>query len=114
MAEDPVLEWLLEEDQPSVRYRTLTELLGRRASDPEVRKARRRIPTVGWAAELLAERGAWGGWGDEAQLYTPKKLDDPQKLKVFSDMALDALKNVPEDKAKVLTEKIKTGMTKKK
>jgi hypothetical protein len=89
MAEDPVLEWLLEEDQPSVRYRTLTELLGRRASDPEVRKARRRIPTVGWAAELLAERGAWGGWGDEAQLYTPKYTSTTWKMLVLADLGLD-------------------------
>jgi hypothetical protein len=50
---------------------------------------------------------------EQSQLYNPKKLDDPQKLKVFSDLALDALKGVPEDKAKVLTEKIKKGMKKK-
>ncbi len=50
---------------------------------------------------------------EQAQLYNPKKLDDPQKLKVFSDLALDALKAVPEDKAKALTEKIKKGMKKK-
>lgn len=38
-ATDGVLDWLLEPDCQPVRYLTLTRLLGRRASDPEVRKA---------------------------------------------------------------------------
>lgn len=49
---------------------------------------------------------------EQAQLYTPRKLDDPEKLKVFSNLALDALKSSPEDKSKELTEKIRKGMKK--
>ncbi len=50
---EPVLTWLLEENQPSVRYYTLTDLLDRKDDDPEVRAARKRIPRIGWASELL-------------------------------------------------------------
>lgn len=39
-----VLDWLLEESDPSVRYRTLTELLDVDPNDLRVREARAHIP----------------------------------------------------------------------
>ena len=48
-----VLDWLLEEDQPSIRYLALRDLLGRPESDPEVRTTKRRIPLVGWVADIF-------------------------------------------------------------
>lgn len=54
----PVLDWLLEESQPSVRYRTLTELLGRPENDADAREARKEIPEKGWAASILADEDA--------------------------------------------------------
>lgn len=54
MASKSVVNWLREENPSSIRYRTLTELLGRGANDAEVREARARIPHVGWAADVLA------------------------------------------------------------
>ena len=36
LKDDPI-PWLLEDGNPCVRYRTLTELLERPADDPEVR-----------------------------------------------------------------------------
>ncbi len=83
-----VLDWLLEPEQPAVRYRTLTELLGRRASDPEVRAAKARIPAVGWAAELLARRNPGGWWAEEKSLYLPKYLATNWCLLVLSELGL--------------------------
>ncbi len=57
-----VLDWLLEEDQPSVRYHTLVDLLGRKEADPDVREARSRIPRVGWAQDLLRTQKPEGYW----------------------------------------------------
>ncbi len=57
-----VLDWLLEDDQPSVRYYALIDLLGRGASDPDVRGARARIPKAGWAAQLLKRQKKGGYW----------------------------------------------------
>jgi len=49
----------------------------------------------------------------QAQLYDRKRQDDPEKLKVFSNLALTALKDVPETKqTKDLSEKIQKGMKK--
>ncbi len=55
-------DWLLEDGQPAVRYFTLVDLLGRREEDPEVRRARSRIPKVGWAAQLLRRQKPKGHW----------------------------------------------------
>ncbi len=92
-----VIAWLLEEDQPAVRYRTLTELLHRPASDPDVRAARRNIPVRGWAAEILARRDPAGWWARERSLYTPKYLSTNWNLLALSDLA--ATRAIPEVRA---------------
>ena len=47
------LGWLLEEDNPSVRYFTLTDLLDRPRDDPDVLDARRAIMELGAVPEFL-------------------------------------------------------------
>lgn len=59
---EQVHQWLLEEDQPAVRHRTLVDLLDRREDDPEVRAARSAIGRVGWAAEQLRQQNPKGFW----------------------------------------------------
>ncbi len=88
VAPPKVIEWLLEEDQPSVRYLTLKTLLGRSESDPEVRQAKLQIPRIGWAAEILSERRSGGYWVDGERLYVPKYLSTNWKLLVLSDLGL--------------------------
>lgn len=60
MRRDKVLEWLLEPNQPPVRYLALTQLLGRKETDSDVQDAKARIPSAGWAAEILARRDRVG------------------------------------------------------
>jgi hypothetical protein len=48
-----IITWLLEEDQPSVRYYTLVDILGRKENDPEVKEAYSKIPRKGWAKHIL-------------------------------------------------------------
>jgi hypothetical protein len=51
---------------------------------------------------------------EQAQLFGQRKLGDPEKLKVFSNLASSALKDVPETKqTKELNAKIQSGMKKK-
>lgn len=57
-----VIDWLLEDEQPSVRYFTLVDLLGRKEDDAEVRQARSGIPRVGWGAQLLSRQKPKGYW----------------------------------------------------
>lgn len=86
MTSQRVLNWLLEEEQPSVRYLALRDLLGRSESDPEVREAKRRIAETGWVSEILSERHPEGWWEDGRSLYVPKYRATNWRMLVLSDL----------------------------
>ncbi len=48
-----VVDWLLEENEPSVRYFTLTDILDKPEDDPQVSKARNDILLRGTARDIL-------------------------------------------------------------
>lgn len=67
---DP-LPWLLEPENPSVRYWALTDLLDRPASDPDVQAARAAIAHQALTRQLFALQHPEGYWGaDETRPYT--------------------------------------------
>ena len=82
------LGWLLEETQPSIRYLALTKLLDRAENDPEVQSTKEKIPTTGWAADILAKQQPSGWWEDKEKLYTPKYLSTNWMLLILSDLGL--------------------------
>jgi hypothetical protein len=92
-----VLQWLLSEDQPSVRYRTLTELLDRPPDDPEVPEAQRAILVRGWASRMLAARDAGGWWENPQSLYRPKYLATNWRLLTLAELGVT--REVPEIRA---------------
>jgi len=57
------LDRLLDPADPALRVRVLTDLLGRKADDPEVRAARKRIPEQPWVKATLAAHNGDGTWG---------------------------------------------------
>jgi hypothetical protein len=85
---DPV-PWLLEPENPSVRYWTLVDLLDRPVDDPEVRAARAAIPTSPPAAELLAAQKRDGYWV-KRDYYLPKAYGTFWVLSVLADLGLSA------------------------
>jgi len=67
---DP-LPWLLDPENPSVRYWTLTDILGRSASDAEVQETRAAIARQPLVEELFVRQHPDGHWGDdETKPYT--------------------------------------------
>jgi hypothetical protein len=83
------LKWLLEEGEPSVRYLTLTQLLGKPEKDPEVKSAKKAIGQEhGWAAAILAKQKPGGWWVHQENLYRPKYLSTNWMLLVLSDLGL--------------------------
>ena len=83
-----VLDWLLAEDQPSIRYLALTQLLGKAEGDPEVSSAKEMITKRGWASKILSEQKRGGSWGSEESLYRPKYLCTNWMLLILSDLGL--------------------------
>jgi hypothetical protein len=61
---DPI-PWLLEPDNPSVRYWTLRDLLGRPEDDAEVQAARAAVVQSDVVQRLLAAQHPDGYWGDD-------------------------------------------------
>jgi hypothetical protein len=58
------IDWLLEEENPSVRYFTLADILGEPQDSPEVKSARRAIAEWGLVRQALALQAPEGYWGD--------------------------------------------------
>ena len=66
-----LLAWLLDAENPSVRYWTLVDILGGSAAEPEVGQARAAIPRQPLVRELFALQHPQGHWGDdETRPYT--------------------------------------------
>jgi hypothetical protein len=67
-----VLDWLLEEDNPGVRYLTLRDLLDYQPDDPELSAARVQAHTQGPIATILAEMEDAGYWVEPGPGYYPQ------------------------------------------
>jgi hypothetical protein len=68
-----VIDWLLEPSDPSVRYYTLTDLLGRRRDDAEVIEAKRAIMGSDPVAKILSKQEPGGYWGRPEDFYMRSK-----------------------------------------
>lgn len=69
---DPT-EWLLDPENPSVRYFTLTEILALPAWHPEVQEARAAILAEGVVPKILAKLSPGGYWGKPEDFYVHSK-----------------------------------------
>jgi hypothetical protein len=68
---DDPLPWLLDPENPSVRYWTLVDILDRPADDAEVKEARAAIAHQSLVRELFSLQRPKGYWGDdETKPYT--------------------------------------------
>ena len=87
---ESVIDWLLEEKQPAVRYFALTDLLGRQRKDSEVAKAYSNISKRGWAFDILQSQKREGHWQSARSLYTPKYTATNWMCLILSDLGLTA------------------------
>ncbi len=68
-----LLDWLLEQENPSVRYFTLRELCGAPAGDPEVLRAQVEIMRGGPVPKILSKQAVGGYWGRPEDFYIRSK-----------------------------------------
>jgi hypothetical protein len=86
---DPVVDWLLEPTDPSVRYHTLTTLLGQSPDEPAVLAARRAVMAGGLVPKILAGQNADGSWSDPARFYRDKYTGTVWTLLILAELAAD-------------------------
>jgi hypothetical protein len=89
---DKSVEWLLEENNPSVKFLTLTSLRNRSLEDPVVEETRKAIMEYGIVPEILNKQNKDGSWGTEDRFYKDKYTGTVWTLLILAEMAAD-----PED-----------------
>jgi hypothetical protein len=88
MRED-VIAWLLEEENPSVRYLTLTSLLDLPADDPLVMHAKEVIMRKGIVPQILAKQNEDGSWGIPQDFYLDQYRGTVWTLLLLAELAVD-------------------------
>jgi len=83
-----ILDWLLESSDPSVRHRTLLDILGRSERDPDVIVARRAIPQSSVVKKIMAEQDPRGYWGDPATPYLPKYKASYWQVMILGELGM--------------------------
>ncbi len=81
--------WLLEKDNPSVRYFTLRCLLDRPESDSEVQAARRAIMESEPIQKILAAQNPEGWWDKPGPGYNRKYLSTVWQLIFLAELGAD-------------------------
>lgn len=82
--------WLLKRDNPSVRYFTLTDILGKFENDSEVREAKDEIMEVGAVPKILAKQSKEGYWGSPENFYAPGKFKGTVwQLMILAELGAD-------------------------
>ena len=70
---DDIINWLLEDDNPSVKYYTLVDLLGKTFDDEEVTTAKEQIMKTGAVPKILSKQEPGGYWGIQNDFYVRSK-----------------------------------------
>ena len=83
------VDWLLEKDNPSVRYFTLSQILDKPRYSPEVQKAKKEIMTTGVVPKILANQTADGYWVAPDAFYTAKYKGTVWQLIILAELAAD-------------------------
>jgi hypothetical protein len=84
------IEWLLEEENPSIRYFTLTDLLGKPESLPEVKEAKKAIMNTGVVPKILAKMNGDGYWEIPTAFYTAKYKGTVWQLLILAELGADS------------------------
>ena len=83
---DPT-DWLLEKDNPSVRYFILSQILDKPQNSPEVQKAKKEIMTAGVVPQILAKQNSGGYWEAPEAFYTAKYRGTVWQLIILAELA---------------------------
>jgi hypothetical protein len=84
-----LVRWLLEEENSSVRYLTLRDLLGRREDDPELQVTKAAIPTSKVVSKIFSKQKIDGYWEDPSNPYHPKYRSSYWQIMTLGQLGMD-------------------------
>lgn len=82
---EETVNWLLEEDNPTIRYLALTEICHVPADDPRVCLSKAMIMEQGFVPQLLGMQADGGHWGEADRFYTAKYKGTVWQLVILSE-----------------------------
>ncbi len=82
-------EWLLETDNPSVRYFALKDLLGKPETETEVVAAKKEIMHIGIVPKILGKQNKQGYWDAPDRFYTAKYKGTAWQLIILAALGAD-------------------------
>jgi hypothetical protein len=83
------VDWLLEKDNPSVRYFALSQLLDKPESSAEVQAAKKEIMLTGAVPNILDKQNAGGYWEAPEKFYTAKYKGTVWQLIILAELGAD-------------------------
>jgi len=83
------IEWLLEKENPSVRYFTLRDILGREETDFEVKEAKAAIPTYQVIEKMFSTQKSEGYWENPNSPYLPKYKSTYWQIMILGQLGMD-------------------------
>jgi hypothetical protein len=89
---DNIMNWLLEENNSSVRYYTMKLLLTADSNMMDLKKAKKQIMLSGTVPDILAHQNDDGSWGNLDKFYTSKYTGTAWQLLILAELGAD-----PED-----------------
>ncbi len=89
MLSENLLDWLLERENPSVRYLTLRDLLDYKDNDPKVLETKSAISSSDKVSKILRKQNPEGYWEDPDQPYLPKYRSTYWQVMILSQLGLD-------------------------
>lgn len=81
--------WLLESPTPSIRYLTLTDVMGKPEDDPQVKAARLSITTHPPVSHILDKQAPEGYWQYAKHYYSPKYRSSHWSMLLLSELGMD-------------------------
>jgi len=85
-----VIDWLLDEDNPSVRFWALQQLKGKRQADPEVAATQRALMQTPCVKAILEAQKSEGYWGKKESMYLPKYTATTHTLLILAELGADS------------------------
>lgn len=84
-----ITAWLMDSQTPSIRYLTMTKLLGKSDSDPEVITTRQAIGNSDPVKKILVSQNPDGSWVQPRHIYSPKYRSSHWTMLLLSELAAD-------------------------
>ena len=87
---DPkVIDWLLEESDPSVRFFALRDVVGKPEQSAEIRAAKNALMAEGAVPAIFARQNADGSWAEPRKYYRDKYKGASWQLVILAHLGAD-------------------------